>query len=153
MKPGFRLALGAYLLLEIWATLEIAAWLGAARTVLLLILGILAGIVVLRREKLAVVAHFRHASGPRQPFIPSLPDRALRAAAGLLLIVPGFVSDAAALILLVPQLRRWLIRHWSARLSRSAGVTVIEGEFHRLDEMIRCSAKESTNLDNRDPPG
>ena len=135
MKPGFRIALGGYLLLEIWATLEVAAWLGGAQALLLLILGVLAGIAVLRGEKLGILSQLRHAGALRQGLIPSLPDRALRAAAGLLLIVPGLISDVAALILLVPAARRWLIRRWAARLGGNAArLTIIEGDFHRVDD-------------------
>jgi len=135
VKPGFRFALGAYLLLEIWAMLQVAAWLGAARTLLLLILGVLAGIAVLRGEKLAILSRLRHPGTLRDGLIPSLPDRALRAAAGLLLIVPGFISNVAALILLVPRARQWLIRRWAARFGGNAGrLTIIESEFHRVDD-------------------
>jgi UPF0716 family protein affecting phage T7 exclusion len=61
--------------------------------------------------------------------------------AGFLLIAPGFLSDALALLLLVPPLRRWGIRRAFPGLSggsegaraRSNG-RVIEATYERLDE-------------------
>jgi UPF0716 protein FxsA len=135
MKPRIRFAAAAYLLLEIWATLEVATWLGAGRTLLLLIAGAIAGIAVLRRERLTIVSQLRRGADLRQAFVSGLPDRALRTMAGLLLIIPGFLSDAAALILLVPRSRRWVVRRFAAGfVASSRDPTIIEGEFHRIDE-------------------
>ena len=137
MKPSIRFAFAGYVLLELWVTLEIAAWLGGGRTFLLLVLGVAAGIAVLRREKLALFAQLRRAATGQEISVLQLPDRALRAAAGLLLIIPGFVSDAGALLLLIPQSRRWLIRQFSAKFSPGAGgSTIIEGDFHRIDDPV-----------------
>jgi UPF0716 protein FxsA len=137
MKPSIRFGFAGYVLLELWVTLEIAAWLGGGRTFLLLALGVAAGILVLRREKLALFAQLRRAAAGQEIHVLQLPDRALRAVAGLLLIIPGFVSDAAALLLLIPQLRQWLIRRFSAKFSPgAAGSTIIEGDFRRVDDPI-----------------
>jgi UPF0716 protein FxsA len=134
MKPSIRFVFAGYVLLELWATLEVAAWLGGGRTFLLLVLGVAAGIAVLRREKLALFAQFQRAAARQQIAFLQLPDRALRAIAGLLLIIPGFVSDAGALLLLIPQSRRWLIRQFSRKFSpNAAGPTIIEGDFRRVD--------------------
>ena len=137
MKPSIRFVFAGYVLLELWATLEVAAWLGGGRTFLLLVLGVVAGIAVLRREKLTLFAQLRRAAAGQEISVLQLPDRALRAAAGLLLITPGFVSDAGALLLLIPQSRRWLIRQFSAKFSPGAGdPTVIEGNFRRIDDPV-----------------
>ena len=62
--------------------------------------------------------------------------------AGLLLIVPGFVSDFLALILILPVTRNLLLRHaathFETRIYRSGGAprgshTVIEGEFEIIE--------------------
>jgi UPF0716 protein FxsA len=56
--------------------------------------------------------------------IPTGPmtDGGLLAAAGFLLLVPGFVTDAVGLVLLVPPVRsgarRWLGRRFSVRAGR-----------------------------------
>lgn len=137
MKPRIRFAFAGYVLLELWVTLEVAAWLGGGRTFLLLVLGVAAGIAVLRREKLALFAQLRRAVAGQEISVLQLPDRALRALAGLLLIIPGFVSDAGGLLLLIPQSRRWLIRQFSAKFSPGASSsTIIEGDFRRIDDPV-----------------
>lgn len=135
MKRWIRIGLAAYLLAEFWVTLEIAAWLGAGWTLLLLILAGAAGIAVLRRERLAILSQFRRAASLPEVLVPGLPDQALRVLAGLLLIIPGFVSDAAALVLLVPWFRNRLIRRFSARFGDGRdSPTIIEGDFRRVDD-------------------
>lgn len=135
MKPSIRFVFAGYVLLELWVTLEVAPWLGSGRTFLLLVLGVAAGIAVLRREKLALFAQFQRAAAQQQIAFLQLPDRTLRAVAGLLLIIPGFVSDAGALLLLIPQSRRWLIRQFSRKFGpNTAGPTIIEGDFRRVDD-------------------
>ena len=137
MKPSWRFALLAYFLIERALILKTAAWLGAGWTLLALILGAAAGIGVLRRERLAIFSQLRSGFAISEPFVAGLPDRVLRAMAGLLLISPGFVSDALALFLLVPRSRRWLVRRFSATLGRNhpaAGPTIIEGDFSRVED-------------------
>ena len=137
MKLAVRMVLGAYLLVEISVTLEIAAWLGPGRTLLLLVLGALAGIAVLRWERGAFLSQLSRPDPLYGVFLQGLPERALRALAGLLLIVPGFVSDAAALILLIPRSRQWLIRRFTTRWAQhSPDPTIIEGEFRRVDDAL-----------------
>jgi len=61
MKRGLRFALPAYLLLEAVLTIEIASRLGTGPTLLLLLLGAVAGIAALRAERLSMFrAERRH---------------------------------------------------------------------------------------------
>jgi UPF0716 protein FxsA len=134
MGRVLRWVLPACLLLEIFVTLQVAAWLGAGRTLALLLLGALAGIAILRREQLAILARLRYGAQLREPVLPGLLDGAVRAAAGILLIVPGFVSDVAALALLIPGLRRRLVRRFSAGRGHNPATPVIDGDYRRVDD-------------------
>jgi UPF0716 protein FxsA len=136
MTRTLRLAVPAYLLLEALVTLQIAASLGAVRTLLLLLLGVAAGIAVLWREQLSVLSRLRRAAASREAMLPALLDGAVRAVAGALLIIPGFVSDAAALaLLLVPGLRRRFVRWLAAALGHSStDPLVIEGDYRPVDD-------------------
>jgi len=71
-------------------------------------------------------------------------DAACVALAGLLFALPGFLSDLAALMLLIRPLRRWLggslwrglqaspnIRVWK----HPSGATVVEGEYVEIQEV------------------
>ena len=62
-------------------------------------------------------------------------DGALLLIAGLMLILPGFLTDALGFLLLIPPLRRLLIGRFvrvvPVRPAGHAGPRVIEGEFRR----------------------
>ena len=134
VKRRLRLALLAYLLIEGYATLAVAGWLGPGPTLLLLLIGAVAGGAVLRTAQFvaAVAAAPRSASG--EPVLPALLGGALRVIAGILLIVPGFISDLIAAGLLIPPLRRRLIRRLSAGSDGRTAQVVIEGDYRRVDD-------------------
>jgi len=135
MTRALRFALPAYLLAEAFVTLEIAALLGAGRTLLLLLLGVAAGIAVLRREQLSILTRLRRTVASGDPVLPSLLDGAMRAIAGILLIIPGFISDIAAFGLLLPGLRRSALRRLLTILGRDpTPPIVIEADYHQIDD-------------------
>jgi UPF0716 protein FxsA len=143
MTRTLRFGLPAYLLLEAYVTLQIAAWLGGGRTLLLLLLGVMAGLVVLRREQLSILARLRRTAASGERVLPNLVGGALRVAAGILLIVPGFVSDMAGLALLIPVLRRRLVAGiLPVSADDPSGPTVIEGEYRRVDDPALPRAKQ-----------
>jgi UPF0716 protein FxsA len=124
-------------LAELYTLLAVAARIGALRTVALLVLAGMAGVAVMRRVGVRGVLHLRDTLGrgqsPAQPMLEIL----LMQLAALLLIVPGFISDAVALGLLLAPLRRWLARRVSTPMapgSRAQAHDVIEGEFRRRDD-------------------
>jgi UPF0716 protein FxsA len=130
-----KLALTAYLLIEAFLVLAVGSCLGPGPTLLLLALGAAAGISVLRTEQFSLLSGLRHSLAAGQPLVPGLLDASLRGAAGLLLIIPGFVSDLAALGLLIPQLRRGVVRRLRGWLDNEpAASVVIEGDYRRVDD-------------------
>jgi len=135
MTQALRFALPAYLLAEAFVTLEVAALLGSGRTLLLLLLGVAAGIAVLRREQLSILTRLRRTVASGDPVLPSLLDGAMRAIAGILLIIPGFISDIAAFGLLLPGLRRSALRRLLTILGRDpTPPIVIEADYHQIDD-------------------
>jgi UPF0716 protein FxsA len=123
-------------------------------------LGLLVGAAVLggtimSRQGLTVARRTQEAVARGRPPVGPVLDGALMLLAGALLITPGFVTDAMALALLVPAIRRRVARATVRRLveraqlhvkvDKSAGGgeermarkddgPVIEGEFVRLGE-------------------
>lgn len=145
MTRLWRYALPVYLLAEVLLTLQIAALVGVGRTLLLLLLGVVAGVTVLRREQLAILSRLRRASGSGEPVLPGLLRGAMRAIAGILLIIPGFLSDVAALALLIPASQRLLVERLSGILGRNrTGSIVIEGEYRQLDDPSLPKANRDT---------
>ena len=121
---------------ELYLLLLTAARIGALTTLLLLILGVGAGMAVMRHHGMASLTRLRSAldrgQSPARPMLEAL----LAQLAGVLLVLPGFISDAVAVCLLITPLRRWL----AARLAGPAGVAtstevhIIEGDYRRRDD-------------------
>ena len=143
-----KLALTAYLLIEAFLTLAVGSWLGPGPTLLLLALGAAAGISVLRTEQFSLLSGLHHSLAAGKPLVPGLLDASLRGAAGLLLIIPGFVSDLAAVGLLIPPLRRGIARRLWGRLGNEPATSVvIEGDFRRVDDPTPAARERGS----RDP--
>jgi UPF0716 protein FxsA len=150
MLPSLRLALVlifvAFPLLEIVLLIKAGETIGFWPTVAILIASAALGMIVIREQGLSMVSRMLAAmSEGRFPLEPLL-DGYVLVMAGFLLIVPGFLSDAIGLLLLVPPLRRSGIR-WALtglagrsrasedpRAAKVARPTVIEGTYERLGE-------------------
>ncbi len=107
---------------------------GVLATVGLLILTSLVGAALLRREGARTLGAFVEALRARRAPHRELLDGMLITAAGLLVVVPGFVSDFVGLLLLLPPIRalvrRRILRSASRRTpARYAPSDVIEGEI------------------------
>lgn len=97
--------------IEIFVFVQVGEWIGYGAAILLLIAIALLGVWLVKREGLAT---WRRAQAQlRAGEIPAgeAVDGALIAGAGLLLIVPGFVTDVIGLLLLLPP-ARWPARRW-----------------------------------------
>lgn len=126
--------------------LEIAGfvWLGGKLGVFLtlawVIGAMLAGLALLRHTGLQAVGRLRAALAEGKEPGHSIIDAACFAAAAILLIIPGFVSDALAGILMLPATRHWLLRrtaaHFETRVYRHPNGTgaTIHGEFTVVPE-------------------
>lgn len=130
---------------EIWVMIRVGGVLGAGWTVLAVFATAVVGVFLVRLQGLSTIARIQ--AGAREGEIPA--DEVLAGAAllvaGLLLIVPGFVSDALGFALLVPPVRRLLARRLLLRaVIVHAGRTgrgrqarrpgAIEGEYRRVDD-------------------
>lgn len=108
--------------------------LGVIPTLLLILLGGIAGFSLIRRAGMGIIEALR---APVQS--GSLQQGAAGKAvagviSGVLFIIPGFFSDFLGLLLLLPVVRQWLgarvpvQRHEFRGYARQAGETIIEGE-------------------------
>ena len=102
------LLVAAWLVLEIWLLTEIAGAVGGAGLFLLLLAGVAGGVLVLRwtgrRAVRRLQATVQAARGGR-PAPEEQRGSALLVVAGVLLIVPGPLSDVLGLLLLLPPVR------------------------------------------------
>jgi UPF0716 protein FxsA len=111
--------------LEIAGFVWIGGKLGLAFTLIWVLGAMVAGLLLLRRTGMQAVSKLRAALADGTEPGHSLLDAACFTAAAMLLIVPGFFSDALAVVLMLPMTRHWLLRrtasHFETRVYRRPG--------------------------------
>ncbi len=132
-------------LVEIWLLIEVGSVIGAIWTVILVVLTAIIGAALVRAQGLATLSRAQaQLRAGELPAVEMFEGVAL-IVAGALLLTPGFFTDAVGFTLLVPPLRRWLIRTVVERRfiqpTPSPGTTApgdrrrtLDGEFDRMDD-------------------
>jgi UPF0716 protein FxsA len=131
-------------LIEIYFLIQVGSEIGAFSTILLSILTAVIGVWLVRYQGFGVLRRVRDLLDRGEVPAIEVMDGALILAAGLCLILPGFLTDSLGFLLLIPPLRRRLITHYigiqpvtlqppSGELRTETRVRVIEGEFRRDD--------------------
>ena len=138
--------------IEIFALIEVAHAIGWLLAVALLLGSSVLGAQLLRIQGRAAIERVSLAvSEGRAPARAAI-DGVLGFLGGLLLVVPGFVTDAlGALLLLAPTralARRWLSRHYAGRVMRFVATT---GRFASRDSGRRHGDVDSTAVDDDRP--
>jgi len=125
---------------ELYLFVKVAVWVGFLPMVLLATLTSMLGVVLLQmlgtalREQLGLAV--MHGKLPA----PDLFEGGVGWISAVLLIIPGFLTDALGFICLIPAVRRGLARRLlvgqgatsaGAQTSRSSGPRIIEGDFTR----------------------
>ena len=132
MAPLVVLALLALPFLEIAVLIKVGTLIGAWPTIGLTLLGSFAGLALMRAQGLATLARARDAALADQPPLDELLDGLAILLAGVLLIIPGFITDLFGLLLFLPwlrgRLRRRIWRAFAARERRGHGL-IIETEY------------------------
>lgn len=111
-----------YLLVEIVALVAVGSWLGIGWTLLLLLAGTVVGTWIARREGRKALGAVSAAMGERRVAHQEITDGLLIAGGGLLILVPGFVSDLLGLLLLLPPTRAAVRRRLVRAAERRAPV-------------------------------
>lgn len=120
-------------LVEIAGLILVGGWIGVLPVLALVLLGGVVGVILMRSAGLAAPRELQAAMARGEGPAPAIVRASLRVIAGGLLIVPGFVSDLMALVLLIPGVERLVIdriglRVMAGRTGRPAG-NVIEGDY------------------------
>jgi UPF0716 protein FxsA len=125
-------------LAEIFVLVLVGQAIGAGPTVALVVVAAIAGILVLRREGSIAGRRLREVVNRGEMPVAAAFDSVCRFVAGVLLIVPGFLTDALALVLLVPWVRQAMRAALAALLAGKVQTQVyartrtIEGEYHEI---------------------
>jgi UPF0716 protein FxsA len=140
MRPLFSLIL-LFPLIELVVLVLLGSAIGAGPVLLWLLLAGVAGVLVLRR---AGPQAWRQADWRLQRGESpgrELTDGALLSLGGILLIIPGVLTDIIGIACLLPFSRRWLAGHYRAAPGheppgrpQGGGPVTLEGEFQRHGE-------------------
>lgn len=126
-------ALLLYLIVEVAAIWAVASLVGALWTIVLLLAGALIGSWLARREGGKAIRALMLAARAGRSGHQEVTDGMLVALGGLLIFLPGFVTDIIGLLVMVPPTRTLLRRAWLRRLERtvrvrSQRIVVVDGQ-------------------------
>ncbi|MFF8564341.1 FxsA family membrane protein [Streptomyces albidoflavus] len=138
LRTFLPLALVAWLILEVWLLTLVAEATSGFIVFLLLLAGVVAGSALIKRAGRRALRKFQETVAQQQRGITPETDRsggnAFLLIAGLLLILPGLVSDVLGLVLLLPPVRTALARRAERSLERrmaAAGPGTFGGAFQQ----------------------
>jgi len=132
MRLIFILALLAFPIAEIWTLISLFQQYGWW-VLLYLVTMILLGLQLIRDEKLLFSGRMRQSLSQDVNPMKAMFSSARNITAGILLIIPGVLTDVIAVILLLmPADKNAIKSHMSKQ--QAANDDVIEGEFHRENE-------------------
>lgn len=105
-------------ILEIVGFIQVGDWIGAGPTIGLLALSAVVGVLLVRHQGLASLTRAQAAAARGEAPIGTVLDGFCAVLAGILLIIPGFLTDILGLALLIGPLRRgigrWLLGRMGA---------------------------------------
>ena len=137
-----------FILALLFADLASLIWLGDFWGVLpvlaLVVLDILAGSALIRRSGTNIFTMLNTPASDKKTVSGGAAKSLLGAIAGLLLIIPGIVSDFIALALLLPWVRRRVARFFETHISGDftvhRGGAVIDAEAVEIEEIQKLKA-------------
>jgi len=138
-------------ILEIALFIQVGGWLGLWPTLAIVILTALGGTFLLRTQGVQTLGRLQSSvSEGKNPMDP-IAHGALILISAVLLLTPGFFTDAFGLSLLIPPVRQQLIKSGAARFATNGAVFMngqqvrperpqrpdtVDGEFEVVDEDI-----------------
>lgn len=117
--PLFFILLSLFIglpMVEIYVLIQVGHQIGALWTIALLIAVAALGSALLRLQGLATLAHVRAAMARGELPTEAILEGLVLLVAGVLMVTPGFVTDIAGLLCLLPPLRRAIARALGAGL-------------------------------------
>lgn len=131
LTPVMFLLFIAVPLLELWIVLQVGEVIGAAWTVVLLLVVSVVGAALVKREGLRAWQRFRQALGEARLPADEVTDGALVLIGGVLMLTPGFATDAIGLLLVLPPSRAVARRALRSRVRASMLIVPPRAFAHR----------------------
>lgn len=136
-------------IIEIGLFIQVGGFLGLWPTLAIVVLTALVGTTLMRAQGMAALQKMQSSLETGQNPADPIANGAFILVAGILLLTPGFFTDAIGLSLLVPPVRQLLIKAIASRIKSSATVytssygqaqpaseTVVEGDFEVVEDNI-----------------
>ncbi|WP_170984230.1 FxsA family protein [Rhodoligotrophos defluvii] len=127
MRFIILLVLLALPLLEIAVFIKVGEWLGAPLTILLVVLSAVVGLWIVRLQGFSLLTKARDSLRQNAMPVGSVVHGAFLVVAGILLAIPGFLTDLVAFALLIPPVRVMIARIILEKVRRSANVSIHVG--------------------------
>lgn len=138
MRFPFSLVFLGLILGEISGFILVGKAIGVLATLGLVLLGVAAGVLLLRRQGVATLMRVRADLEAGRPPARPLAEGALLAFAAILIILPGFITDIAGILLFLPFVRAALWRAVRARVViRTAAVRTAPAESGPILDLAR----------------
>jgi len=142
-------------IIEIGLFIQVGGWLGLWPTLAIVVLTAFLGTILVRSQGLAAMGNIKTNLNEFRDPTEALAHGAMILASGLLLLTPGFFTDAFGFALLVPPIRLAIFNAIKARIKVDSfvhtgpvhrqrsdqGGTVIDGEFTELDDIEDAPSK------------
>ena len=138
MRRHFPILILALLFADLASLIWLGRFVGVVPVLALVVLGILAGSALIRRSGANIFTMMNSPASDKKAVSGGAAKSVLGALAGLLLIIPGIISDFIALALLLPAVRRRVARFFEAHVTGDftvhPGGTVIDVEAVEIEE-------------------
>ena len=138
-------------ILEIALFIQVGGWLGLWPTLGIVILTALVGTTLLRTQGLQTLGQLQSSVSKGQNPMDPIAHGAFILIAGVLLLTPGFFTDALGLSFLIPPVRKYLIKAGASKMAsrsfvfvngqnvqqpRPASEDIVEGDYEVAEEDV-----------------
>lgn len=133
-------------IIEIAVFIKVGGLIGLWQTLALILLTAFGGIALLRHQGFAVAQRARASLARNEPPVAEVFDGFCLVAAGILLLIPGFVTDIFGALLFIPAFRRFL-------RERMIGVLRKRGEMRVFVDGAEVGHNGPFGARTKPPPG
>jgi UPF0716 protein FxsA len=137
--PLFALLLLGFPLLELYLLIKVGTLIGALPTVMLVVGTAVLGLVLLRRQGLQNYRRMQQCTARGEVPALEMMESMVMLVGGVMLLVPGLISDVVGLLCLFPPVRRAIVRRWLRRIQvhvyggdAQSGGRVYDAEYRNL---------------------
>lgn len=131
-------------IIEIALFIQVGDWLGLWPTLVIIILTAVIGTYLLRLQGMAELAKLQSAMQGRGSPVKAIANGALILVSGVLLLTPGFFTDAVGFSLLIPPAREMVIKWLSVRFAHKPNAIFTR---NKKTHSSKCTTTDTNILD------